>query len=44
MVETLVLTASDVTRCLPPADCRLAIERAFALLALVRLTRRRALL
>ena len=33
MVETLVLTASDVTRCLPPADCRLAIERGFALLA-----------
>lgn len=33
MVETLVLTASEVARCLPHAECRLAIERAFALLA-----------
>ena len=32
-VETLVLTATDVARCLSPADCRVAVERAFALLA-----------
>jgi ornithine cyclodeaminase/alanine dehydrogenase-like protein (mu-crystallin family) len=33
MVETLLLTASDVRRCLTPADCRAAVEQAFALLA-----------
>ena len=32
-VETLTLTASDVARCLSPAACRVAVERAFALLA-----------
>lgn len=31
--ETLVLTASDVARALPPAECREAIERALLLLA-----------
>jgi len=32
-VETLTLTASDLARCLSPAECRVAVERAFALLA-----------
>lgn len=32
-VETLTLTASDVAQCLSPGECRLAVERAFALLA-----------
>jgi len=32
-VETLTLTASDLARCLSPAECRAAVERAFALLA-----------
>jgi ornithine cyclodeaminase/alanine dehydrogenase-like protein (mu-crystallin family) len=31
--ETLILTASDVARCLGAAECRGAVERAFALLA-----------
>lgn len=31
-VETLTLTASDVARCLTPADCRRAVEGAFRLL------------
>jgi len=33
LVETLLLTASDLARCLTPADCRGAVEQAFALLA-----------
>jgi alanine dehydrogenase len=32
-VETLALSAADVARCLSPAECREAVERAFALLA-----------
>jgi alanine dehydrogenase len=32
-VETLILTASDVTACLDPESCRQAIGRAFVLLA-----------
>ena len=41
-VETLVLTASDIARCLPPAECRRAVERAFALLAAGRVEAARA--
>ena len=33
LVETLTLTASDLARCLSPAECRGAVERAFAMLA-----------
>src|SRR5215510_1728207 len=33
LVETLTLTASDIGRCLSPAECRPAVERAFAQLA-----------
>jgi len=33
LVETLTLTASDLERCLSPAECRAAVERAFVLLA-----------
>ena len=33
MVETLVLTASELARCLSPGECRTAVERAFVLLA-----------
>lgn len=32
-VETLILTASDVARCLPASECRDALARAFAKLA-----------
>ena len=33
MVGTLVVTASDLRRCLTPSECRQAVERAFELLA-----------
>ena len=33
LVETVTLSASEVERCLSPADCRAAVERAFMLLA-----------
>ncbi len=42
-VETLTLTASDVARCLSPGECRLAVERAFALLAEGRVPAARAI-
>jgi alanine dehydrogenase len=41
-VETLMLTASDLERCLSPADCRRAVESAFALLAEQRVPAARA--
>lgn len=39
---TLTLTASDVIRCLSPAECRAAVERAFMLLAQGRVPAARA--
>jgi len=41
--ETLALTAADVARCLSPAACRAAVERAFGLLAEGRVPAARAI-
>jgi len=42
-VETLVLTASDVARCLPASECREALASAFAMLAAGRIAAPRSL-